>query len=99
MVNRSKVLIIGTCHFADCVPEASNNEVDSDKGLLIQKVRKTLQEATPSSPNKPPPNYDLVHSKVTLQALGLQLGDKIVVSGIKVCIQFTSLSQKLLLCA
>ncbi|XP_025109929.1 CAP-Gly domain-containing linker protein 3-like isoform X2 [Pomacea canaliculata] len=67
----------------DCVPEASNNEVDSDKGLLIQKVRKTLQEATPSSPNKPPPNYDLVHSKVTLQALGLQLGDKIVVSGIK----------------
>lgn len=67
----------------DCVPDPSNFESDSDMGRLVQRVRKTLQEATPSSPNKPPPNYDLVHSKVTLQALGLQLGDKIFVSGVK----------------
>ncbi|KAK7487524.1 hypothetical protein BaRGS_00021226 [Batillaria attramentaria] len=67
----------------DCVPDPSNFDNDSDMGRLVQRVRKTLQEATPSSPNKPPPNYDLVHSKVTLQALGLQLGDKIFVNGVK----------------
>lgn len=67
----------------DCVPDPNNFDNDSDMGRLVQRVRKTLQEAAPSSPNKPPPNYDLVHSKVTLQALGLQLGDKIFVSGVK----------------
>ena len=52
-------------------------------GLVI-KLKKTLSEALPPSPRKPPPNYDLVHSKVTLQALGLTLGDKILVGGVKV---------------
>ena len=66
------------------MPDPGNFEADSDMGRLVQRVRKTLQEAAPSSPNKPPPNYDLVQSKVTLHALGLQLGDKIVVSGVKV---------------
>ncbi|KAK7099935.1 CAP-Gly domain-containing linker protein 3-like isoform X2 [Littorina saxatilis] len=67
----------------DSVPDAANFDTDSDMARLVQRVRKTLQEAAPSSPSKPPPNYDLVHSKVTLQALGLQLGDKIVVNGVK----------------
>ncbi|XP_076463059.1 CAP-Gly domain-containing linker protein 3-like isoform X2 [Babylonia areolata] len=67
----------------DCVPDPNNFDADSDMSNLAKRVRKTLQEASPSSPSKPPPNYDLVHSKVTLQALGLQLGDKIVVSGVK----------------
>lgn len=67
----------------DCVQDPNNFESDSDMASLAHRVKKTLHDALPSSPNKPPPNYDLVHSKVTLQALGLQLGDKIVVSGIK----------------
>lgn len=69
---------------SDCVPDSNNLDPNSDMGRLVLRVRKTLQEAAPSSPNKPPPNYDLVHSKVTLQALGLQMGDKIVVNGVKV---------------
>ncbi|KAL8625698.1 hypothetical protein ACOMHN_043973 [Nucella lapillus] len=68
---------------ADCVPDSRNFDKDSDIGRLAQRIRKTLQEATPSSPAKPLPNYDLVQSKVMLQALGLQLGDQIVVSGAK----------------
>lgn len=51
---------------------------------LVNKIKKTLQEAAPPSPKQPPPNYDLVQSKVTLQALGLRLGDKVLVGGCKV---------------
>ena len=70
--------------FPDCVPDPGNFDADSGMARLAQRLRKALQDASPSSPNKPPPNYDLVQSKVSLQALGLQLGDKIVVSGAKV---------------
>ncbi|GFO03242.1 Cap-gly domain-containing linker protein 3 [Plakobranchus ocellatus] len=67
----------------DCVPDPNTlNENTAIAGLVI-KLKKTLSEALPPSPRKPPPNYDLVHSKVTLQALGLALGDKIMVGGVK----------------
>ena len=51
---------------------------------LVIKLRKTLQEACQPNAKVPPPNYDLVQSKVTLQSMGLTLGDKVVVGGIKV---------------
>jgi len=51
---------------------------------LVVKLKKTLQDACQPSAKQPPPNYDLVQSKVTLQSLGLTLGDKVVVGGVKV---------------
>ncbi|XP_059153165.1 CAP-Gly domain-containing linker protein 3-like isoform X2 [Physella acuta] len=66
----------------DCVPDPASFDEDSNMQHLVAKVRKTLSEATPPA-MKTPPNYDLVHSKVTLQALGLSLGDKILVGGMK----------------
>lgn len=53
-------------------------------GKLVIKLKKVLQEASQPAPKLPPPNYDLVQSKVTLQSLGLDLGDKVVVGGLKV---------------
>uniref|UniRef100_A0A0B7AJW1 CAP-Gly domain-containing protein n=1 Tax=Arion vulgaris TaxID=1028688 RepID=A0A0B7AJW1_9EUPU len=67
----------------DCVPDPSSYEEDSNMQQLVAKVKKTLSEALPPSQKQPPPNYDLVQSKVTLQALGLALGDKILVGGMK----------------
>ncbi|RUS77086.1 hypothetical protein EGW08_015169 [Elysia chlorotica] len=67
----------------DCVPDPSSLNENTAMASLVIKLKKTLSEALPPSPRKPPPNYDLVHSKVTLQALGLALGDKILVGGVK----------------
>ncbi|XP_046583518.1 CAP-Gly domain-containing linker protein 4-like isoform X1 [Haliotis rubra] len=67
----------------DCVPDPAGFNQDTDMAKLVNKIKKTLQEAAPPSPKQPPPNYDLVQSKVTLQALGLRLGDKVLVGGCK----------------
>lgn len=53
-------------------------------GRQIIKLKKVLQEASQPAPKLPPPNYDLVQSKVTLQSMGLEIGDKVVVGGMKV---------------
>ena len=52
----------------------------------VIKLRKTLQEAATHSDKRPPPNYDLVQSKVTLQSLAINIGDKVVVGGVKVSV-------------
>lgn len=69
-------------YYLDCIP----NCVDADPTLqkTAVKLKKTLQDAGSESEKKPMPNYDLVQSKVTLQALGINLGDKVVVGGVKV---------------
>ena len=72
------------CALTDCVPDPSSLNENTAMASLVIKLKKTLSEALPPSPRKPPPNYDLVHSKVTLQALGLTLGDQILVGGVKV---------------
>lgn len=69
----------------ECVPDPSDLDSDPDMAELVNKLRKTLQEASQPHPKQPPPNYDLVQSKVTLQAMGLSLGDKVLVGGSKVC--------------
>ncbi|KAJ8306320.1 hypothetical protein KUTeg_016865 [Tegillarca granosa] len=67
----------------ECVPDPSDLDSDPDMAELVSKLRKTLQEASQPHPKQPPPNYDLVQSKVTLQAMGLSLGDKVLVGGSK----------------
>ncbi|XP_071142130.1 CAP-Gly domain-containing linker protein 3-like isoform X1 [Mytilus galloprovincialis] len=67
----------------ECIPDPSDLDSDPDMGKLVIKLKKVLQEASQPAPKLPPPNYDLVQSKVTLQSLGLDLGDKVVVGGLK----------------
>ncbi|KAK3095868.1 hypothetical protein FSP39_020144 [Pinctada imbricata] len=67
----------------ECIPDPTNLDSDPEMGKIVFKLRKTLQEACQPTPKVPPPNYDLVQSKVTLQAMGLTLGDKVLVGGIK----------------
>ncbi|KAI8786616.1 CAP-Gly domain-containing linker protein 3 [Biomphalaria glabrata] len=66
----------------ECVPEPSTFQEDHNMQMLAVKVKKTLSEAMPPV-LKQAPSYDLVHSKVTLQALGLTIGEKILVGGVK----------------
>lgn len=70
--------------FKECIPDPSNLDSDPEMAKIVVKLRKTLQEACQPAPKQPPPNYDLVQSKVTLQSLGLTLGDKVMVGGLKV---------------
>ncbi|XP_052775253.1 CAP-Gly domain-containing linker protein 3-like isoform X2 [Mya arenaria] len=67
----------------DCIPDPSNLDSDPDVPRTVLKLKKTLTEADNDANHRPPPNYDLVQSKVTLQALGINIGDKVVVSGVK----------------
>lgn len=68
----------------ECIPDPSNLDSDPEMAKIVVKLRKTLQEACQPAPKQPPPNYDLVQSKVTLQSLGLTLGDKVMVGGLKI---------------
>ena len=80
------MILVYNSSFTECIPDATDLDSDPDMGKLVVKLRKILQEASQPAPKLPPPNYDLVQSKVTLQAVGLELGDKCVVGGLKVCI-------------
>ncbi|KAL4236501.1 CAP-Gly domain-containing linker protein 4 [Mactra antiquata] len=66
----------------DCIPDTSALDSDPEMPKTVMKLKKTLTEAGTEN-KRPPPNYDLVQSKVTLQALSINLGDKVVVGGIK----------------
>ena len=70
--------------FSDCIPDPSSLDSDPEMPKTVIKLRKTLQEAASHSDKRPPPNYDLIQSKVTLQSLGINIGDKVVVGGVKV---------------
>ncbi|XP_021359744.1 CAP-Gly domain-containing linker protein 3-like isoform X2 [Mizuhopecten yessoensis] len=67
----------------ECIPDPTNLDSDPEMAKLVVKLKKTLQESCQPVIKVPPPNYDLIQSKVTLQALGITLGDKVVVGGVK----------------
>ncbi|GAB1605413.1 CAP-Gly domain-containing linker protein 3-like isoform X3 [Argonauta hians] len=67
----------------DCVPDPKNFPEDSEMGKLAAKIRKMMPEAGPVSPNTCSPIFDPTQSRVTLQAMGLRLGDKVVINGTK----------------
>jgi len=76
-----------SCLFhSDCVPDASAFDPDSDMAKLCHRMKKLLQEAEPP----PPPSYliDLEGSQIkeTLRTLGVKVGDKVVVGGVKVSV-------------
>lgn len=67
----------------DCVPDPKNFDEESEMAKLATKIRKMMPEAGPVSPNPCSPIFDPTQSRVTLQAMGLRLGDKVVINGSK----------------
>jgi hypothetical protein len=68
--------------FSEILPDSG--DPDSETGKLILKMKKMLSEAEPATHKQQPPNYDLVPGKVTLRALGIGLGERVIVGGAKV---------------
>ncbi|CAH1775616.1 unnamed protein product [Owenia fusiformis] len=70
----------------ECIPEPGLFESNSDMNKLVFKMRKALSEAESqcsSSNNDYVANYDNVPGKVTLQSLGVHIGERIMVGGVK----------------
>ncbi|XP_064626723.1 CAP-Gly domain-containing linker protein 3-like isoform X2 [Lineus longissimus] len=67
----------------DVLPDSGHPDTNSESGRLALKMKKMLSEAEPATPKKQPANYDLVPGKVTLRALGIELGERVVVGGAK----------------
>ncbi len=51
---------------------------------MANRMRRMLQEAQPNMTNHPMPSLENIQAKVTLQSLGLRVGDKVMVGGVKV---------------
>lgn len=68
---------------SECVPDISAFEPDSEMGKVVSKLRKLLSDAVPITPQQLS-NMDSIKCRVTLQALGIRIGDKVVVGGMKV---------------
>ena len=72
------------CFVPECVPDPGAFDTDSDMGHLVAKVHKLFQEAEANPPAQPLPMEETEESKEALHVLGLKLGDKVLVGGVKV---------------
>ena len=84
-----------TINLSDCVPDASAFEPESDMAKLCYRMKKMLQEAEPPPPPSYMADFDDSHVKDTLRALGVRVGEKVVVGGVKVSLEhFIGFCQK-----
>jgi len=65
----------------ECLP--TDESLDSDATHVVEKISRILDEAEPVPPQQNSPSYENVQSKVTLQSMGLHIGSKVVVGGVK----------------
>ena len=72
------------CFFSDCVPDPNAFEPDSDMGILLRKMRKLFEDVSEKSAPQSPVSLESKQTSATLQALGVKVGDKVVVGGVKV---------------
>ena len=63
--------------FVECIP-------DESEGRNVRELHKLLDEAEPKENAVPTLHYDDIGGKVTLQSLGLEIGEKVIVGGVKV---------------
>ncbi|XP_066495019.1 CAP-Gly domain-containing linker protein 3 [Tiliqua scincoides] len=73
---------------ADVVPDPMDMTLDKAEAAMIAKeLKQLLQDAVPLSCNLPKvtlPNYDNIPGNLMLISLGLKLGDRVLVDGLKV---------------
>ena len=69
---------------ADCVPDADTYEPDSETAVLARRMHRLLDESRSGGVFHNQLNLDGVSAKVTLQAMGLAIGDQVIVGGVKV---------------
>ena len=75
----------------DCVPDPNSFEPGCETAVFAVQIQKILHEAKPvtSSREQVVEKYDEVQISAALQALELQIGDKVVVGGVKVRIHIS----------
>ncbi len=69
---------------SDCVPDISAFDEESDMGKLVRKLHGLLKEAEAQPYTPAVPVLESGEAKDALRMLGLKVGDKVVVGGVKV---------------
>ena len=80
--------------FSDCVPDPAEFEANSDMAKLCAKVRRMFLEAEKQTANQNPGGA----SEQVLAALGINVGEKVMVGGVKVSAAFTQCDFRTNLC-
>jgi len=68
----------------ELIPEEDVNEPDSAHSLAVRRMRKLLQSYEEKE-NVSVPNYDDVHGKALLLAMGVAIGDQVMIDDERVC--------------
>lgn len=69
---------------ADCVPDPAEFDANSDMGRLVSKMQRMFQDAQPTTTATSAENDRMTD---ILTALGLKVGDKVMVGGVKVSVK------------
>lgn len=68
---------------ADCVSDPNAFEPESEMGILVTKIRKLFADVSEKSVPHSPINLEAQQANATLLALGIKVGDRVVVGGMK----------------
>ena len=80
------VIVNFTLCVTDCIPDPDSFEPGSETAVFAAQIQKVLKEAQPVTPSREgeTQRYDEVQIGAALQSMGIQIGDKVVVGGVKV---------------
>ena len=70
-------------HIVEVIPEEDVNDPDSAFSISVRRMRKLLQSYE-EKVNVSVPNYDDVQGKALLLAMGISIGDQVVINEEKV---------------
>ena len=76
-------MTFSTLSHIEVIPEEDLNEIDSPYSHSVRRMRKLLQSYEEKI-NISVPNYDDVHGKAILLAMGVKIGDQVMINDEKV---------------
>ena len=74
-------------HIVEVIPEEDVNDPDSAFSISVRRMRKLLQSYE-EKVNVSVPNYDDVQGKALLLAMGISIGDQVVINEEKVTLNY-----------
>ena len=75
-------------HIVEVIPEEDVNDPDSAFSISVRRMRKLLQSYE-EKVNVSVPNYDDVQGKALLLAMGISIGDQVVINEEKVTLMIS----------